>query len=81
MSSISQPMGYPKPSLPGKGACFHGGQVGKSQTPRFDVEDTVILSLVASFSLILFTVLGWAMWRTLRSIVETLSATTLVEIP
>jgi cytochrome b subunit of formate dehydrogenase len=45
------------------------------------VEDAAILSLVASFSLILFAVSGWAMWRTLRSILETLTATAFVEIP
>ena len=51
------------------------------QTPRFDVEDTVILSLVVSFSIILATVGGWAMWKTLGSILEALTATAFVEIP
>lgn len=78
---MSRLMGYPKPSLPGKGARFHEGQVGKSQTPGFDVEDAAILSLVVSFSLILFAVSGWAMWRTLGSILEALTATAFVEIP
>ena len=74
-------MGYPKPSLPGKGARLHGGQVGKSRTSGFDVEDTAILSLIASFSLILLAVSGWAIWKTLGSILETLTATAFVEIP
>lgn len=55
--------------------------MGKSWTSGFDVEDAVILSLVVSLSLILFAVSGWAMWRTLRSILETLTATAFVEIP
>lgn len=74
-------MGYPKPSLAGKGTHFLGEQAGKSRTSGFDVEDAVILSLVASLSLILLAVGGWAMWRTLRSIMETMSATAFVEIP
>jgi hypothetical protein len=55
--------------------------VGKSRTSGFDVEDAVILSLVVSVSLILLAVGGWAMWRTLGSILETLTATAFVEIP
>ena len=45
------------------------------------MEDAAILSLVVSFSLILFAVGGWAMWRTLGSILEPLGGYLFVEIP